>query len=76
MDAATCFGPGNGRGVAGVDSIETRANLRRLCRFRVRVDLAFETLNQFASECGSLFVREPKRFSQHPIVQRAAEAAR
>jgi hypothetical protein len=63
MDAATCFGPSNGRGVPGVDSIETRANLRRPCRFGVRVDFAFETLNQLTSECGSLFVGEPKRFS-------------
>jgi len=64
VDATTRLRPWNGRGRTGVDSIEPRANLGRPRRFSVGVYFAFEALNQLASECGSLFVRESKRFYQ------------
>ena len=42
--------------------IEPCASLGRPRRFSVGVYFAFETLNQLARECGSLFVRESKSF--------------
>ena len=64
VDATTRFGPRNGRGGAGVDSIETGANLGRPRRFSVGVYFRFEALNQFAGERSSLRVRKSKRFGQ------------
>ena len=64
VDATTRLRPWNRRGRTGVDSIEPRANLGRPRRFSVGVYFAFETLNQLACECGSLFVRESKSFDQ------------
>jgi len=56
--------PWNCRGGTGVDSIGPRANLGRPRCFGVGVYFVFETLNQLASEGGSLFVRESKSFHQ------------
>jgi len=62
VDATPRLRPWNRRGRTGVDSIEPCANLGRPRRFSVGVYFAFETLNQLASERGSLFVRKSKSF--------------
>jgi hypothetical protein len=64
VNAATRLRPWNRRGGARVDTFESRANLVRPCRFSVGVHVGVETLNQFASERGSLLIRESKRFDQ------------
>ncbi len=64
VDATTRLRPWNCRGSAAVDSTEPRANLGRPSRFSVGVHFAFETLNQLARECRSLFVRKSKSFYQ------------
>ncbi len=52
------------RGSTGVNSIEPCQNFGGPRRFSVGVDLAFEALNQLASECRSLFLRESESFCQ------------
>jgi hypothetical protein len=64
VDATTRFRPWNCRGGTGVDSIEPCPNLGRPRRFSVGVYFALETLNQLASECGSLLLRKAKSFYQ------------
>src|SRR5260370_42110677 len=64
VDATTRFGPWDGRGNAGVDSIETGANLGRPRGFSVGVYFRLKALNQFAGKRSSLLVRESERFGQ------------
>jgi hypothetical protein len=76
VDAATRFGPGYRPGGPTVESIESRAYLQGPGRLGVGIDLGFETVNQFASERGSLRVRESKGFRQDLFRVHAEKLAR
>jgi hypothetical protein len=64
MDSAARFRPRNRCRAAGLNTIETRANLHGPGRLGLLVDFAIEALNQLARKCGTFLGRETQGLSQ------------